>query len=56
MYRQYKNIDGIIGDNVVVRIADNAFIPFNPANADYQTYLTWLAEGNVLEPADGVSE
>lgn len=36
----------------VFRIADNAFIPFDPANADYQAYLKWLEEGNEPLPAD----
>jgi hypothetical protein len=36
----------------VIRIADNAFIPFDPANTDYQAYLKWLEEGNVPEPAE----
>lgn len=36
----------------VKRIADNAFIPFDPANTDYQEYLKWLEEGNEPLPAD----
>ena len=36
----------------VLRLADNAFIPFDPMNTDYQEYLKWVAEGNQPEPAD----
>ena len=36
----------------VIRLADNAFIPFDPANTDYQAYLKWLSEGNVPEAAE----
>jgi hypothetical protein len=36
----------------IKRIADNAFIPFDPANTDYAEYLKWLAEGNEPLPAE----
>ena len=38
----------------VKRIADNAFIPFDPANTDYAEYLAWLSSGNVPLPPDEV--
>jgi len=36
----------------IIRLSDRAFIPFDPANADYQAYLTWLAAGNEPLPVD----
>jgi hypothetical protein len=36
----------------VLRLADNATIPFDPANTDYQAYLKWVSEGNKPEQAD----
>lgn len=42
----------LINDQVVLRVADNAFIPFDPANTDYAAYLAWRAEGNEPLPAE----
>ena len=37
--------------DTILRIEDNANIPLDPANTDYQEYLSWLAKGNTPEPA-----
>ena len=52
MYKLYKNSDGKLNTSIVMRVSDNACIPFNPDNTDYQAYLAWLAEGNTPLPAD----
>jgi len=36
----------------VKRLTDNAFIPFDPDNTEYQAYLKWVAEGNTPEAAE----
>ena len=51
MYK-LQTTTGLGSTQVVQRLADNAFIPFDPANTDYQAYLAWIAEGNTPEPAD----
>jgi hypothetical protein len=42
----------LTGTGTIKRLSDNAFIPFEPANTDYQEYLKWLSEGNTPTPAD----
>jgi hypothetical protein len=36
----------------VTRLSDNASIPFDPDNTDYQEYLKWIELGNTPLPAD----
>ena len=50
MYKLLKNLQGEISS--VLRVADNACIPFAPDNTDYQKYLEWVAAGNTPEQAD----
>jgi hypothetical protein len=50
MYKLFKLQFGEVG--TVIRLADSAYIPFDPANTDYQEYLKWVAEGNEPLPPD----
>ena len=51
MYKLVKNpFTGKV--NSVIRISDDAFIPMDEQNTDYQAYLKWVAEGNTPTPAD----
>ena len=54
----YKLAHSIIQNNqpqVVIRLSDNANIPMDEANTDYQTFLLWKSEGNEPLPADEVT-
>jgi hypothetical protein len=37
--------------NTILRTADNAFIPPDPANTDYAAFLEWVEQGGTPEPA-----
>jgi hypothetical protein len=50
MYKIFK--DTFANWESVIRISDNAIIPLDPDNTDYQAYLKWVAEGNTPEPAN----
>ena len=50
MYKLKTNL--IFNNKILQRLSDNAFIPFDLDNTDYQQYLEWVAEGNTPEPAD----
>ena len=39
-------------DNIIIRTTDNAAIPKDEGNTDYQAYLAWVAEGNTPAAAD----
>lgn len=54
MYKQYKYLDGSVVNNAIIRVADNACIPFDPANMDYQAFKTQVNDGTAqIEDADG---
>ena len=51
MYKLHTPL-GRTEPNSVIRLSDNAYIPFDPDNTDYQAYLRWLEEGNTVLPAE----
>jgi hypothetical protein len=48
----YKIYDSLRNSQIIIRLLDNAFIPMDESNTDYQEYLKWVAEGNTPTPAD----
>lgn len=44
---------GEINQNMIKRLPDNAYIPNDPENTDWQAYQVWLAEGNTPLPPEG---
>ena len=51
MYKELKDHSGNTMQTVK-RLSDNAFIPFDPDNTDYQAFLKYQAEGGKVYGAD----
>lgn len=52
----YKLYNALSRQEYIIRLSDNAYIPMDEFNTDYQEYLKWLSEGNTPLPADVSSE
>jgi hypothetical protein len=53
MYKQTINFLTKETLNVVIRILDNAFIPFDPDNTDYANFKKEVLAGAELQDVDG---
>ena len=53
-YQYLKNMlpETGINPNCILRLPDNAWIPNDLDNTDWQAYLAWLAEGNTPLPPE----
>jgi hypothetical protein len=49
---QLPNKSWVDNPNMIIRKSDNAYIPTDTGNTDYQEYLEWVAAGNTAEAAD----
>ena len=45
----------LTGGTSIIRTSDNANIPADPANSDYQAYLAWVAAGNTPTPVPAIT-
>ena len=51
-YQQVTDMSGNINLDMIKRLPDQAWIPNDPENTDWQQYQLWLADGNTpLPPA-----
>ena len=48
----YKLFTNHFGNQIIIRISDNANIPTDSANTDYQAFLKYQAEGGKVYGAD----
>ena len=54
MFKKYRDAVTNQENEAIIRLSDNAVIPFDPDNKDYQEYLEWTKASpmNVAEEAD----
>jgi len=50
MYQLVRSLNGDLLE-CILRLADNASIPPDPANTDYQAYLKYVEDGGEVLPA-----
>jgi uncharacterized protein YjbI with pentapeptide repeats len=54
IYKQiYDIVRQQVQQNAILRVTDNAFIPFDPANTDYANFKKEVLAGAELQDADG---
>lgn len=46
MYKYIKDVDSSNRADVILRVADNAWVPNDMKNSDWKIYQTWLGQGN----------
>jgi hypothetical protein len=51
MYKLFKDTTGQTS-NMIIKVNGNLYIPFDPANTDYQAFLKYQAEGGKVYGAD----
>jgi len=53
MYKRFGTPYGLNEEVCVTRLSDNASIPFDPANTDYQNFKKNVLAGAELQDTDG---
>ena len=51
MYKLFNDLITGLPVSAVIRLLDNACIPFDPDNTDAKQFAKWLSEGGVPEAA-----
>jgi hypothetical protein len=52
MYKKFKTPIGEFVTNAILKIESNTYIPFDPANTDYQEFLRYKEAGGKVYEAD----